>query len=533
MVKRSPTKLLLGFDRFQKPVRSFLIYSILLVILSCKKDKEDSEEEKKTFTDVVIIMADDMGYSDLGCYGSEIRTPNLDSLAYHGLRLTRFYNNAKCYPSRASLLTGVYPHRSGLGRNILHLGNPKIDKGPYQGWLDHSVLTIAEWLEGSSYKKYLSGKWHVGENNEDWPEQRGFDEYFGLVSGASSYFELIGGQKRTRQMVRDNKLWTPPDSGFYMTDAITDFAVESIRKTTLDSGIFMHVAYTAPHWPLHAPQEEIDRNKGQYDIGWNTIREQRFQRMKNMKIIDGLSKLPPAPESVRDWDLISDKPEWSRKMEVYAAMISRMDEGIGRIVEALKSRGNWKNTLFIFLSDNGASEENIEHRKLAQPDVPIGLQGSYTSYEEPWANVSNTPFRKYKLNLEEGGIRTPFIAHWPQVIQEPALNSSYLGHIMDLAPTTLDAIGYDAKQNSFDGKSMLRLFRGEHQNGHESLFWECQEQKVVLENQWKLLMGKDSVWALFNLKEDPYETMDVIEEYPERAKEMKMKYLDWATSVGI
>ncbi len=515
-----------------------LAITLCIGVASCTPVIE--ETGKNTFTDIILIMVDDMGYSDLGCFGGEIQTPNLDTLARQGLRLTRFYNNAKCYPSRASLLTGTYPHKAGLGRNILSLQKPKGETGPYQGWLGDQVVTIAEVLKGSGYKSYASGKWHVGEKPEDWPLQRGFDRYFGLVSGASSYFELLGNQRRVRQMVLENELWTPPDSGFYMTDAITDYAVDRIKDTSLDSGIFLYVAYTAPHWPLHAQEEDIAKYEGVYDVGWKEIRDRRFDRMKVMGIIPENTILSPKPTSIPDWDTVEKKSEWSRKMQVYAAMMDRVDQGVGRILDAVSQRGNRGNTLVIFLSDNGASRENIDHRKLHTDGIPIGLRGSYKSMEEPWANVSNTPFRRYKTELHEGGIRTPLIANWPTVIDPGQLNTNYLGHLMDFMPTILELTNTnypsefnDQKISSVDGKSLLPLFNGDTISGHEVLCWEYQENKVVLKGQWKLIHPKNEGWELYHILNDPTEQMNLAEDHPQVVKELKSLYDSWASDMGI
>lgn len=508
----------------------------MLAACSQQSEKNTPVAESRRYTDIVIIMADDMGYSDLGCYGSEIHTPHLDSLAASGLRSTRFYNNAKCYPSRASLLTGMYPHKTGLGRHILHLNKPKEATGPFQGWLSEGTITIAEALKTRPYKSYMSGKWHVGENPEDWPLKRGFDGYFGLISGASSYYEIIGGQKRVRQMVLENELWTPPDSGFYLTDAISDYAAKRIETAPLDSGLFIYVAYTAPHWPLHALEEDIQKYEGIYDVGWDTIRQRRLDKMKALNLVKSPSQLSPKPGSIPNWESVGNKQEWARKMAVYAAMIDRMDQGVGRIVKALKKRGNFENTLIIFLSDNGASSENIAGRKLHNPKATIGSRGSYLSYEEPWANVSNAPFLRYKLELEEGGIATPLIASWPKLIEPRYINDHYIGHISDFFPTIMDITATDLSQDyvtEIDGKSMMPLFTGAASFGHDTLFWEYQNRKAIMARNWKLIQGKSGAWKLYDLSTDRIEQQDLSLVYPDKVDSLAKSYQQWTEKIGI
>ena len=515
------------------------LFAGFFLVTACNSEK-DRTNSNSALTDIIIIMVDDMGYSDLGCFGGEIQTPHLDKLANDGLRLTRFYNNAKCYPSRASLLTGVYPHKAGLGRNILPLQKVKGKKGPYQGWLSDDVITIAEALKETKYQSYLSGKWHVGEKKEDWPLQRGFDGYFGLVSGASSYFELLGNQRRIRQMVLENDLWTPPDSGFYLTDAITDYAVQSIRRTSLDSGLFLYVAYTAPHWPLHALEEDIEKYQGVYDQGWEVQRQNRLSKMKKLGIMSEEVTLSQAPTSVPTWKTVKNQEEWIRKMQVHAAMIDRVDQGVGQIMKAVMSRGNRENTLLIFVSDNGASSENVDHRNLHTKGASVGLKGSYKSIEEPWANVSNTPFRRYKAELYEGGIRTCFIANWPAIIQSNQLNNTYTGHLMDFMPTVLDIAQVPLQENvggtkvsKMDGKSLVPLFKGSASVNREPLCWEYKESKVVIKENWKLIQPKGEDWELYNLTVDPTELMDVVDENSDRVDRLKNIYKNWAIEIGL
>ncbi len=492
----------------------------------------------------IIIMADDMGYSDIGSYGGEIDTPNLDRLADNGLRFTGFYNTARCCPTRASLLTGLYAHKAGMGRMVSSIdSNPKL--GPYQGFLNDSSLTIAEALGDAGYRTYMSGKWHVGEKSEHWPRQRGFDRYFGLISGASSYYEIIKDQPKVRQMALDNDLWDPPSEGFYMTDAISDYATKFLREHHSDNSgdpFFLYVAYTAPHWPLHALPEDIAKYKGRYSEGWEVLREERYQRMLDMDLIDKRYDLSERPSRISTWEDAENKADWERRMEVYAAMIDSMDQGIGRILQALEESGEMDNTLILFLADNGGCAESIVSRKLNNPEIPVGERGSFVAYKEPWANASNTPFRLYKKWVHEGGIASPLIAHWPDGIESQGSLTAQVGHVIDLMPTLLDLAGatYPQTRNGheiapLDGKSLAPILAGNHRRGHNQIFWEHIGNRAVRQGNWKLVFDEKYVkeWELYNLAADPTEIRNLASRNPRKAKKLRLIWEEWAENVGV
>ena len=513
---------------------SFLVFTLLVVISGCDSPK-NNEAPQADRPDIVIILADDLGFSDLGCYGSEIRTPNLDGLAYGGVRFSNFYNNAKCSPSRAALLTGMYPHKAGIGRVVAHLGRP-LTNGPYQGYLSDSAKTIPEWLKTVGYKTGMSGKWHVGENRQHWPKQRGFDRYFGLISGASSYYEVIKDQPRTRQMVLEDSLWNPPD-GFYMTDAITNYAVDFIEEQKSDP-YFLYVAYTAPHWPLHAPKEDIEKYKNIYQGGWDSLRRARLKGLANEKILAGSQPLSGRLPSIPPWDAVEDKAFWTERMEVYAAMIDRMDQGIGKIVEAIEDRGNLDNTLILFLADNGGSAEDITKRGLNDPAVPVGAKGSYVAYREPWALVSSTPWQRYKTWLNEGGISTPMIAHWPSYIKDQGGVLHFPAQLMDILPTILDINDMDLTDNprnwkTPDGISLLPILNGEISKRASPIFWEYNHQKAVRANNWKILAYEDEPWRLFDLTQDRVESKDIASDHPGLVDSLSLLYTQWAKRMNI
>ncbi len=443
-----------GFFRFVflVPLLSFC----MLNIFACSRSHKPN---------ILIILADDMGYADLGCYGSEIDTPNINRLAEEGLRFSQFYNAARCCPTRASLLTGLYPHQAGMGRMVKNAPSQQ-DAGAYQGYLNDTCVTIAEVLKQAGYTTLMSGKWHVGEFRSAWPLDRGFDRYYGLISGAAHYFDLTRTKNANvkRIMVEDDEELPLPTDNFYMTDAITEHAVNMLRDYKNET-FFHYVAYTAPHWPLHALPQDIEKYIGVYDEGWDALREKRYERLIDMGLIDPEWALSPRDEGALAWDAVEDKEMMALKMAVYAAQIDRMDKGIGKILKMLEDQGRLDNTLIFFLSDNGACHES---GPLGQDfwgnGVKPGGADSYQSYGRSWANAGNTPFRLHKHWVHEGGIATPLIVRWPETIHQGGGITHQPGHIIDIMATCLDVAGADYpstfKNRSIqpiDGKSVSTL----------------------------------------------------------------------------
>jgi arylsulfatase len=524
--------------------------ALVMLIAAAAHTACASSEAPPSRPNIVFIMADDLGFSDVGPYGSEIATPHLDALAAGGVRFTEFYNAVRCWPSRASLITGQQPHQVGLGGNVRLSNQPLPDAaGPEQGYLS-DIATVASRLGEAGYGTYLAGKWHLGERPEHWPRQRGFDRYFGLISGASSYFELIVEPGRPRAMALDDRAWTPSGESFYMTDATVDYALEFLdehHRARPESPFFLYVAFTAPHWPLHARDEDIARYAGRYDAGWDAVRQQRLDRQHASGLLDGRYALAPRPASVPAWEAVDDRAAWTRRMEVYAAMVDRMDQNIGRLVQALREQGSLDDTLIVFLSDNGASDEDPSGRNLNDPSVPIGARGSYVGYLEPWANVSNTPFRGYKRGTYEGGSRSPFIAHWPRGIAARGLiDHDTVGHIIDLTPTALEAAGVVASGNGAErteGVSLLSALRGGSGTGRGTvgaadagrvLFWEHLGARAMRAGQWKLIRPPDeaAAWELYDLATDPTELHDLASSEPARLEAMAQEWTAWARRVG-
>lgn len=504
---------------------------------------------------VLLILNDDMGYSDIGCYGGEIETPNLDRLAENGIRFTQFYNTARCSPSRASLLTGLHPHQTGIG--IL-----TYDTGPegYPGNLNKECVTIAEVLKENGYKTYMSGKWHVAssldEPSDTWPLQRGFDEFFGTIIGAGSYYDpntLTRGNENIEHEVKE-------DEDFFYTDAISDQAVEFITRhfeKHPEKPFFQYVAYTAPHWPLHAHEEDIAKYKGRFDKGWDQLREERMERMIDMGIIDPSWKLSDRDPTQPEWEKAENKKWLLRCMEVYAAQIDRMDQGIGRIINTLEKLGQLENTLIIFLSDNGACAEDIPENVTGEelvdlriaklhtrkgekitfgnhPHIMPGPENTYQSYGRAWANLSNTPFRFYKHWVHEGGIATPFIVHWPNGIKDKGGIRHTPGQLPDVMATILEVTGatYPKTYNGntilpLEGQSLVPIFSNDTLE-RKPLYWEHEGNAAIRIGKWKLVREYPNDWELYDMENDRTELNNLADEYPELVKEMSEKYEEWA-----
>ncbi len=477
---------------------------------------------------ILVIMADDMGYSDIGCFGGEIHTPNLDALAAGGLRMTQFYNTARCCPSRASLLSGLYSHQTGVGWMAADW-----DKPGYRGYLSDRCVTIAEVLRPAGYTTLMAGKWHVGEERPHWPVDRGFDEYYGLVSGGSNYWRLDPG----RVFARNDQALVPDAPGFYLTDAFTDNALSFLDKYGgKQKPFFLYLAYTSPHWPLHAWPEDIQKYRGQYLIGWDELRRRRYQRMIEMGIVKKEWPLSPRDSVAPAWETLSEekKRDMDLRMAIYAAQVDRMDQNIGRVVRKLRQLGQLDNTLILFLSDNGGCAEGGAFG-FDRATGPLGTAESYSSYGLAWANASNTPFRRFKHWVHEGGISTPLIAHWPAVIKACGETTDQPGHIIDLMATCVDVAGAhyprerDGKQIvPLEGESLAPILREGQRKGHDALYWEHEGNRAVRQGDWKLVSRFPRHWELYNLRQDRTEQHDLAQAQPARVKEMVAMYVAWA-----
>ena len=561
------------------PSRRFRKWTTLLLMGSVLCGMVGAQESRAP--DIIIIMADDMGWSDIGCYGGEIRTPNLDGLARDGLRFTQFYNTARCCPTRASLLTGLYAHQAGVGHMMS-------DKGydSYRGELSRNAVTIAEVLKGAGYRTYQSGKWHVTRHvrpegpKDNWPRQRGFDRFFGTIHGAGSFYD-------PNSLTLDNTQIAPWE-GFYYTDAINDFACRFIREHSAnheESPFFLYVAHTAPHWPMHALPEDISRYHGRYAGGWDQLRQERYQRQLRMGLVDRKWDLPPRDPRSKAWKDADLKPWEQRCMEVYAAMVDRLDQGVGRIVRTLEETGRLDDTLILFLADNGACAEgygrganarsSIPDPTLRRPMQPGELQqrmqpaftrdglpvrtgqgvmpgppDTYIAYGLSWANASNTPFREYKHWVHEGGISSPLIAHWPKGIRRGDIGNRRAtgegslvddpAHLIDLMATCVDISGAEYPEEHagrriqpMEGISLAPAFGGEPLRRRAPLFWEHEGNRAVRMGDWKLVARHNRPFELYNLREDRSELDDLAARMPEKARELEAQWDAWAERAGV
>jgi arylsulfatase len=475
---------------------------------------------------IVVILVDDMGFSDIGCYGSEIPTPNLDKLAAGGLRFTQFYNTARCCPTRAALLTGLYPHQTGVG----HMVEEKNAPG-YRGRLNDQCVTIAEVLRPAGYFTIFSGKWHVGQNHGVAPWNRGFDRSLNAAAGGfyfpdSPRTELfLNGENVGR---RSGKL----PANWYSTDLWTDFAIQFIDEAlAAKKPFYLHLCHNAPHFPLQAPAEDIAKFRGQYQVGWDKLRAQRHAKQMELGIVDKTWPLAPRPPVVQAWDSLdaAEKDRFDHIMAIYAAVVSRMDASIGRLVDALAQRGVLDNTLVFFLSDNGGNAESGPNGKFngqvpgdAQSDVFCG---------ESWAVLQNTPFRRYKHFNHEGGIATPLIAHWPARIKTPGELRHQPGHLVDIMATCVEIS--DAKYPGapilpMEGRSLVPAFDNQPIQ-RDALYWEHEGNAAIRVGDWKLVrLGRNGAWELYNLKTDRTEQRDLAGVEPDRVQELAAKWEDWA-----
>jgi arylsulfatase A-like enzyme len=493
---------------------------------------------------IILIVVDDMGYSDLGSYGSEIRTPNIDKLAFGGLRLKEFYNNSICAPTRASLLTGQYPHNAGIGFFDVNLGLPA-----YQGYLNKESLTLGEVLKTSGYTTLISGKWHVGNDSASWPLQRGFDRFYGIVGGGANYFDdgplPLGNAPYPVKLLEDNRQVHPTAGSYYLTDEITNHAVKFIDDASASSKpFFLYLAYNAPHWPLQALPEDIAKYKGRYDIGWDSLRQERLARQATLGITDKLIPAQRDPEVPAWKSLTYDEQQlWKAKMEVYAAMLDRVDQGVGKVRQELARLKKDDNTLIIFISDNGAPAEDVAHfgSPVARNTGPVGTSGSFESQGKNWSYVSNTPLRSFKSFFYEGGFSSPFIAYYPSKIKAGTLDRG-TAHIIDIAPTLYELGGAKYPLNikgtavhPLPGKSLTSvLFENKSLNREQPLFWEWSGNRAVRKGKWKIISIYPSyTWELYDIDNDRGETKNVAAANAAVVNELSAAYDEWAKNNNV
>ena len=540
-------------------LRTMVLVGVALALVSCGTQRSMDAAPARagklagTRPNIILIVADDMGFSDLGSYGETIiQTPNLDKLAASGLRFTQFYNAARCVPTRASLLTGLYPHQAGIGHMV-----GRDARGLYSGVFSRDAITLAEGLGAAGYDTYMSGKWHVtpwrpGSDDmaRNGPTGRGFEHFYGIITSVRSYYN-------PPSLMEDGRELPATTGDYYLTDAITDHATGYIAQQSRDQPYFLYVAYTAPHFPLHAREADVARYRGKFAAGWDVLGKQRYQRLVELGLIDPSWPLPKRDDQQIAWEDV--KPQYrawfAERMAVYAAMIEQLDRGVGRIVDAARSRGDLDNTVILFLSDNGGCAEEISVGEALgggvprttrdgrpvrlgnDPSVMPGPEDTYESVGLEWAAYSNTPFRRFKSFVHEGGIATPLIASWPGhigkgIVREP-------GHIIDIMPTLLDFAGgrYPEEFNGhqikpMEGRSLLPLFQG-GTRPPAVYVWEHEGNRAIRDGDYKLVNRFGSDWELFDMRVDRMEANDLAARMPAKVQEMSALYDREAARIGI
>jgi arylsulfatase A-like enzyme len=504
--------------------------------------------------DILLILADDLGFSDLGAFGGEIPTPHLDALAAAGVRFTQFYNSARCSPTRAALLTGLYPHEAGMGvlaENASRRAEPDVGPG-YQQHLAEDAVVISEVLVNWGYRTGLFGKWHLGYHGEERrPLARGFERFYGILEGSASYHRPAPPRARTRQT---EELPPPEELDYYFTDALTDEALAFLRGLAPGEKFFVFLSHTAPHWPLHARNEDVEKFRDHYLVGWDELRVRRHARVLELGLLPPDTPLPPREAGVRAWAELTpaEQQDLAYRMAVYAAQVYRLDLNVGRVIAHLRDTGRLENTLVLFLSDNGASAEPGTDAGGGAPAAVnrpeafgLGTRNPMggSSYGAGWAHLSNAPFRRYKSDLEEGGIRTPAIWHWPEGPGAAARRAETTPvHVIDFVPTIIEAVGliYPTQRRGeatrpLRGRSLLPLLGGQTWSRDEPLFWEQYGQRAVRQGAWKALSTRDEepTWALFDLGADPTEQVDRSAEHPAIKDELVRAWWSWAEQARV
>lgn len=507
---------------------------------------ENPSQVKKP--NIMLILADDMGFSDLGFMGSGINTPNLDKLAKKGMVFSQFYNTGRSCPTRASLLTGLYAHQTGLGwMTSANLGQPG-----YTGDMNNHAVTIAQVLKQADYSCYMTGKWHVTYDKymkpegpkHNWPIQRGFDRFFGHLTGGGSYYS-------TSTLTNDNEQLEPGED-FYLTTAITDSTVSIINQhfqEKKDHPFFFYLAYYAPHRPLQALQKDIDKYRGKFMNGWDEQRKIRYEKLRKIGMIDETCLLTERDPAIPAWESLSEdeKQLWDARMAVYAAQIDCMDQGIGEVLKVLEDNNELDNTLILFLSDNGGNAESQGNKTLSTEELLLlGNETPAQSYRVNWANVSNTPFREYKHMVHEGGISTPLIVYWPAKMKKTGLITKQVGHVIDLMPTLVEVadVNYPKTYKGHEiypltGKSLIPTITKGDTFSRKPIFFEHEANRAVIAGDWKLVSESTKKppftgeWELYNLKDDRSETNNLIKRYPEKACEMKILWDKWANENNV
>ncbi len=532
-----------AFDRSLgvKTIFSVLTIGATCVLLSCDSKAADRPN-------IVLLFADDMGFSDIGCFGSEIETPNLDRLAEGGLRYTNFYNTGRCCPSRASIMTGLYPHEADIGHMAGETGI-----SPYRDRLSSQAVTLAEVLGDAGYHTIMTGKWHLGWRDEGCPTERGFQHFYGTRGFIDSYFTVVKhtevylGEEMVLPITEEPVNHLKPDEEWYTTDVFTDYAlhfIDEVRKQD-DEPFFLYLAYNAPHFPLHTREEDMKKYRGRYQEGWGVFRQKRYDQLVKLGIIEEGWALSPL--DVPEWESLTEeqRDDMDFKMALYAGIIDRLDQNIGRVVDHLDAMGELENTLIVFVSDNGGTLETGlfgikgDLNTVNNWDDWRHLGGWSSSYGQGWANVSNVPFRRYKRESHEGAISTPFIAHWPEGIEAKGELRHQVAHLIDLMPTLVEVSGAaypdNREGNSIQPMSGLSLVPSFESKGTRprTLYWEHEGNRAIRDGDWKLVAQRDQPWELYRMNKDRTELNDLSRDEPERFNALKQQWDVWSEQVGV
>lgn len=518
--------------------RIALTFAAMILWLVCSNELTAFENDRAPRPNIVVILVDDMGFSDIGCYGGEIETPNLNRLAENGLRFTQFYNAGRCCPTRASLMTGLHPHQTGIGHMTAPPGQPLGISGPYQGYLNDNCTTIAQVLKSAGYDTLMTGKWHLGlESKNTWPRQRGFDRFYGGLSGAFNYMKPGGDRKMTRG---NDPVET--DESFYATDTFTDEACQFITEATEkdDSPFFLYLAYNAPHWPLQPKWDEFQKYKGKYADGWESLMMARLARQKDMGLFK--SDITPAPHVGPTWNSLTDKQrdEQDSIMAAYAGCIDSIDQNVGKLTRHLKSLGQLENTVIFFLSDNGACQEGgkLGRIKPDWPKNPPRESNEGIRQGMAWANASNTPFRLYKHFVHEGGACTPMIAYWPEGIAKKD-NGSFVrqsAYLPDFMATCVELSGanYPDDVPACVGISLLPLLKGSDDPVHTTpIYWEHEGNAAMRWGNWKLVREYKKPWELYDIENDRTEMNNLADSNSPKKNEMVSMWESWGTRTQV
>ena len=534
-------------------IRSLLASAAIIAGLSMPAAAQAQQPKRPNF---LVIVADDLGYSDLGAFGGEIRTPNLDRLATAGVRLSGFHTAPTCSPTRSMLLSGTDNHRAGLGTMAELQAPNQVGKPGFEGYLRPDIASLPELLSAGGYRTLMSGKWHLGVAPEQDPSARGFQHSFTLLQGAGNHFGAdLSTDPRTGATYReDGKTLTSLPANHYSSDTFASKLIGQLKDSRDKRPFFAYLTFTAPHWPLQAPAETIAKYKGRYDAGYDVLRAERYKKQVALGLVPA-NAAPHAPERSVPWDSLTpeQKKTAARSMEIYAAMVDRMDENVGRVIAVLKASGEYDNTVILFLADNGAEGVDLSRPRnplfrdrAAQADNSLdnlGKASSYISYGPGWAQAATTPSWLFKAVATEGGTRTAAFVSGPVVTKRGSVSNAYL-HVADVVPTFLDLAGIERPNGSFQGRAVQPIrgtswaswLAGRAQAVHspdEAIGTELFGSRSVRKGDWKITDPGDGNWRLFNIAQDPGETADLSAREPARRAELEQAWAAYAADVGV